>query len=93
MNNLFMGDVLGCKMTQSSFSTLKGGGVNFLGGVFFTTFSQAGLVVFFGCDYNLSTRSIPIFPMEKNCDISLPPPRIKSSLSSTSTMGPNVSFN
>jgi len=60
-----MDDVFGYKMTQSSPSTLKGGGVSFFGGVFFTTFSHARLVVFFGCDYNLSTHSIPIFPMEK----------------------------
>ncbi len=81
-----MGDALGCKMSQSSPSTLRGGGV------FFTTFSHVGLVVFFGCDCTLSTHSIPIFPMEKNCDISLPPPRIESSLGSTSAMGLDVSF-
>jgi hypothetical protein len=33
MNDLFMGGLLGCKMTQSSFFALRGGGVNFLGGV------------------------------------------------------------
>jgi hypothetical protein len=63
-----------------------------LGGVSFTTFSHVGLMVFFGCDYILSMHSVLIFPMEKDSDISLPPPRIESSLGSTSTMGLDVSF-
>jgi hypothetical protein len=83
MNDLFMGGLLGCKMAQSSLSALKGGGVNFLGGVSVTIFSHAKLMIFFGCDCALSTHLALLFPMEKNCDISLPPHRIESSLGST----------
>jgi hypothetical protein len=79
-------------MSHSSPSTFKGGGVNFLGGISFTIFSHVGFMVFFGCDYILSMPLVPIFPMEKDYDISLPTPTMESSLGSTSTIGLDVSF-